>query len=97
MKKIIIDIKNRIVFLFNTIWNNLHFRYMKNKAEKLHKLTGKQYFVVPKTKTSCMVVDNTFIKIYNQNASKMKVKKITYPDLLRMCYYKTSAGAYKNR
>lgn len=89
------NLKNWVIFQFNTWWNVCHFWYMKKKAEKLHKLTGKQYFVVPKNKTSCMVVDNSYIKFYNQQAAKMKTKKITHPDLLRMCYYKTSSGCYK--
>jgi hypothetical protein len=62
----------------------------------MHKITGKQYFVVPKTKTSLMVVDNTFCKWYNKQAAKNKTKKITYPELLKMCYYKTSSGTYKH-
>lgn len=88
------DLKNWFIFQYNSIWNYFHFRYMKKQAEKMHKLTGKQYFVVPKTKTSCMVVDNTFIKAYNQNVPKNK--RITHVDLLRMCYYKTASGCYKH-
>jgi len=87
-------IKEWFIFWSNSIWNTFHFGYMKRKAKKLHKLTGKQYFVVPKTQTSCMVVDNSFIKAYNKNVPKSK--RIRHIDLLKMCYYKTSAGTYKS-
>lgn len=87
------NIKAWFIFQFNTWWNTYHFWSKKREAERLHKLTGKQYFIVPKTKTSLMVVDNTFIKYYNKNAPKGK--RITHPDLLKMCYYKTSCGNYK--
>jgi len=88
------DLKNWFIFQYNSIWNYFHFRYMKRKAEKMHKITGKQYFVVPKTKKSCMVVDNSFIKAYNKSVPKGK--RIKHVDLLKLCYYKTSSGTYKH-
>ena len=43
-----------------------------------------------------MIIDNTYIKWHNKAASKSKgMKKITYPELLKNCYYKTSCGNYK--
>ena len=92
MKRILKTIKDWFVFNYNSVWNHFHFKNMKRKADKMHKLTGKQYFVVPKTKTSCMVVDNSFIKAYNRNMPKNK--RITHIDLLRMCDYKTIKGTY---
>lgn len=92
MKKI----KQWIIFQFNTLWNSIHFWMKKREANKLHKLTGKQYFVVPASKTSLMVIDNSYVKWHNKIASKTKgMKKITHPQLLRDCYYKTPAGKYQ--
>ena len=91
MKKI----KNWIVYHFNSLWNSYHFWYMKRKAENLHKLTGKQYFIVPASKYKLAVVNNDYVGWYNKMASKTPgVKKITHPDLLKMCYYKTACGNY---
>jgi hypothetical protein len=78
-----------IIYQYNSIWNYWHFKKMRAKADKLHKLTGKRYHVVPATKQSLMVVDNTFIDKYNK-AAKGKTKKITIVDLLKMSYYSTS-------
>jgi len=86
--------KQWLIFQYNTIWNSIHFWMKKREADKLHKLTGKQYFIVPRTKTSLMVVNNDYIKWYNQQASKHKQKKITHPQLLEMCFYKTPSGNY---
>ena len=88
--------KDWIVFQFNTLWNTFHFWQKRREADRMHILTGKQYFVVPKDRTSLMVVNNDYIGWYNRMASKANgVKKITHPDLLRMCYYKTECGTYK--
>ena len=82
-------VKNWLVFEYNSIHNSISFWYMKRKANKLHKLTGKRYHVVPKNKTQLMVVDNSFIKAYNLSV-KSKSKQININDLLRMSYYSTS-------
>jgi len=82
--------KTWIIFEYNTIHNYISFWYAKRKANRLHKLTGKRYHVVPKTKTSLMVVDNTYINHYNK-CVKAKGKQININDLLRMSYYSTPA------
>ena len=83
MKKI----KEWLIYQYNSIRNNIEFKNKKKKADKLHKLTGKRYHVVPATSTSLMVVDNSYIKVYNK---VVKGRKITINDLLRMSYYSTS-------
>jgi hypothetical protein len=85
--KVFINIWNWIIFEVNTIWNYIHYRYMKKKADRLHKLTGRRYFVVPKTANSLTVVDNSYIKYYNK---VNKNKQITIVDLINMSYYATS-------
>lgn len=82
-------LKNYITWLWNSyVWNPLHFRYMKNKAIRMHKITRKRYFVVPKTETSLTIVDNNYINFYNKQKG---VKKININDLIRMAYYATPA------
>ena len=41
------NIKNWIVFQLNSLRNSIDFWQKKREAERMHKLTGKQYFVVP--------------------------------------------------
>lgn len=87
MKKRLKAILAWFKFEYNSIVNFINFWYMKRKANKLHKSTGKRYFVVPKTDTSLIVVNNTFIDSYN----KIKgIKKINIHDLITMSYYSTN-------
>ena len=88
MRKKIKILTDSIKFEYNSILNSFFFWKMKRKANKMHKLTGKRYHVVPKDNTHLMVVDNSFIKRYNK-AVKGKSKKITIHDLLKMSYYST--------
>lgn len=67
---------------------------MIKRANKYHEIRGKQYFVMPTPGNRLAVVDNTYINEYNRNANKLGLSKITYVDLLEMCYYKTPAGSY---
>lgn len=86
------QLKTKVVWLWNSyVWNPIHLRAMKRKANKLHQMTGKRYFVLPATQTKLMVVDNTYIKNYNKAIKKEKgYKKININDLLNMAYYATS-------
>lgn len=85
MKKIL----TWLTFEYNSIHNYISFWYAKRKANKLHELTGKRYHVVPKTKNSLMVVDNSYIDHYNK-CVKGKSKQININDLLHLSYYSTS-------
>ena len=80
-------LKKWILYEYNSIHNYISFWYAKRKANKMHKLTGKRYHVVPGGKR-LMVVNNTFINHYNK-AVKSKSKMITIADLLKMSYYST--------
>lgn len=82
-------IKNWIIYQYNSIYNSIYLFIKKNEANRLHKLTGRRYHVVPKDNETLMVVDNRFIDAYNR-AIKGKNKKITIKDLLEMSYYSTS-------
>ena len=80
-----------IVFQWNILLNSINFKIAKNKADKYHKLTGKRYHVVPGGKNKLIVVDNTFVKIYNEKAKTLKgAKRIDFDDLIKMSYYSTS-------
>jgi hypothetical protein len=84
MKKIIKNIK----FEINSLINSYNFWKAKRKANKMHRLTGKRYHVVPASETKLMVVNNDFVKEYNRLVKK-KGHKITIEKLLKMSYYST--------
>ena len=86
-------IKKWIVFEYNSIHNSISFWYNKRQADKMHKLTGKRYHVVPKDESTCMVVDNTYIDHYNRAMKKVGGRKISIVELLRMSYYSTSVNS----
>ena len=70
-------------------WNNYHFNQKKKEADRLHKLTGKRYYVLPISKSRLGVVNNEYLKVYNKWAAHNNRKKIRLPDLLDMAYYHT--------
>jgi len=66
---------------------SIYTAYKKHQARQAHKLTGRQYHVVPSTKSRLKVVNNDFVNYYNQVAKKTGHKKITIYDLLKMSVY----------
>ncbi len=78
-------------------WNTIQFRWYKYEADRMHELTGKRYFVIPKSDSRLSVVDNNYIKRYNKAASKLHFNKITFLDLIESCYYCTTTGTTSNR
>lgn len=74
---------------YYTWWNSYHFKQKKKEADRLHKLTGRRYFVVP-SGDRLEVVDNSYLKFYNAWAKHKGQKQIRLPDLLKMAYYHTS-------
>ena len=87
MKKL----KNWIIYQYNTIYNYILYYMKRSEADRLHATTGKRYHVVPTGKRGLMVVDNTFVKLYNSGVPK--AKRITINELLRMSYYSTSVNS----
>ena len=59
------------------------------KAKLLHKITGRQYFVVPFGKNGVKVVDNRYIKKYNQWAAKSNMPFIDNVRLHKMALFCT--------
>jgi hypothetical protein len=80
-------IRKWIIYQYNSVYNWVIWTNAKNKADRMHKLTGKRYFVIPR-KGGLMVVDNDFVKFYNKNI-KQKKDHIDIKRLLEMCYYAT--------
>ena len=94
IKEQLLKFKAYPVWLWNSyIWNPIHFRAMKKRANLYHEKTGKRYFVVPMTATRCTVVNNDYIKSYNKQKG---AKRININDLIRMSYYSTSTRALAN-
>ena len=84
------DVIGSIMFEYNTIYNFIMLWFKKRKANKMHRLTGKRYHVVP-SDTGLMVVDNEYVAAYNRVIKRNGVgKKITFLDLIRLSYYSTS-------
>ena len=80
-----------LTFWYNSILNHINFYLARKKADRLHKLTGKRYHVVQGKGHNLMVVDNTFVALYNSKVKTFKgAKKIDFTDLIKMSYYSTS-------
>lgn len=77
-------------FWYGTTLNYVTFYLARKKADRMHKLTGRRYHVIPSGKHTLAVVDNSFVNEYNRRVSKMKGgKKIDIIALLNMSYYST--------
>ena len=75
---------------FYTFLRWYNFKSAKEKANGMHELTGKQYFVIPYGGFRFKVVDNNIKKIATQRAKLFGLKKqFTYLDLVKIAYYKT--------
>ena len=83
-------ILNQIIFWYNSTINYFNFKIARKKADKMHKLTGRRYHVIPAPNNKLMVVDNSFVKVYNKKAKEIKTKQIDAMDLIKMSYYSTS-------
>jgi len=89
MKKKLKAYIKKLQFTVNGWLNSIEFYFLKKKADRLHKLTGRRHWIVPKSSNKCMVVDNSYIKIYN---SVVKHRKIDIYKLEKMAYYATASG-----
>ena len=87
----------KIKFEISVILQWINFKLACRKAMHLHKLTGKQYFVMAGNGTKFIVMDNSKKDLFNKAAKKLGVKTVTYVDLLKQCYFKTPSGTTKAR
>jgi hypothetical protein len=82
---------------FNFLSNHIQFAWCKFDADRQYQLTGRQHFVIPKSKYRLTVVDSSYRRRYNQAAAKLKRKKIRLHELSEACYYCTAAGTTSKR
>ena len=79
-----------IKYKYDSIVTHYQFKTYRRRADRLHKLTGRRYHVIPNNAGGMVVVDNRYIDIYNKAMKSSKGKPITIADLLKMSYYSTS-------
>ena len=73
-------------FVFKYYWHKrkIQFSVAKKKADTMHHMTGRKYYVVPAGK-KLQVVTGDVIKVFN----KATGKDMDINDLLKMAYYFT--------
>ena len=64
------------------------FWLIKRRANQLHKVTGKRYYIIM-VAGRFLCVDNSYIRAYNKKA-KHKSQRINFTDLINMTEYMTS-------
>ena len=79
-----------LIFQWQSLINSVHFWHMKRKADHLHKVTGKQYFVIPGNDKTLQVVNNDMMKEINKRLPKEK--RVNHYQILKSAYYKTPTG-----
>lgn len=70
-------------------------RRFKEKADKLHFATGKQYYVIPVDgwqRGEYVIVNNEAHKAYNKQARKLGKPQFTFKQLAEIAVYKTKSG-----
>lgn len=80
MKKI----KSWIIFKYYWYRRKFQFRAAKAKADQMHLMTGRKYYVVPSGK-KLQVVTGDVIKVFNKNTKQ----NMNIHDPLKMAYYST--------
>ena len=83
-----------IDYQFNSIWNTWYFRRMCKKADKLHLIKGKRYWVIP-AGNRLMIVNNDWMKQYNSLVDKKH--RLDFVKLEAMAYYSTASGTLRER
>lgn len=81
--------------MIKKLLENIRFYFLKKKCDHLHKIDGKQYFIVPvvtREKYSMQIINNQLHKDYNKKAKKMGRPQIQYSKLLEIALYKTKTG-----
>jgi hypothetical protein len=70
----------------------IFYKLACREALRLHRLNGKQYFVVPTRSLKFIIINNSRKNNYNKVAKKMGLKKVTFLDLCNKAYFYTPAG-----
>jgi hypothetical protein len=79
----------------NGFYNTWYFKHMCRKADRMHFVTGKRYWVVPFGQTKLGVVDNDMINQINKGLPKGR--KIDINTLCKEAYYTTGNGTQRSR
>ena len=80
-----------LVVFFGRRTEEFRFWRKKRKADRLHRITGKQYFVVPAGK-HLAIINNDGIKAFNRRMKAEKKNPISYKQFCELAYYKTPVG-----
>jgi hypothetical protein len=62
---------------------------------RLWKQKGKQYWILPTSGQQLIIVNNDWIKLYNQKVEK--AKRLDYYSLNKMAYFATPCGKLSER
>lgn len=80
---------NAIRFEIKAILVWIEFKKKKQEAMLKHRLTGKQYFIIPTLDGHCVIINNESQKAINKIAGKLGVKKMNHHDLLKKAWFST--------
>ena len=83
-----------VKFEYRQLSKRLYFRMAKAKADRLHKLDGRRYYVIPTSRMRPVVVNKFDVDAYNK---KQGVKKVSIEMLLKTALYVTSQTEGINR
>ena len=67
------------------------------RADNFHKVTGKQYFVIPVGSLKYTCVSNMDKDFFAKYAKKNGTPKLDYMKILEIAAYKTPTGTYSKR
>jgi len=78
----------REISAWTLVWRTIYFNFQRWKANRLHHLTGKQYHIVPVGKRKYKIVNNRWVKAYN-NIIRKSSKTLDHYDILLLAAYST--------
>lgn len=67
----------------------IKLRILIHRANNMSIETGKRHFVIEIAGGKRVIVDNSFVKVFNKNALRTKKKTIKFIDLEKHCIYMT--------
>jgi len=68
----------------------------KMRANRMHRITGRRYFVILRYDGKLIVVDNKYINFYNKGL-RNKNKRLNIEKLMKMALYATTCKSVINR
>jgi len=80
---------------FILTYQKIQLKFYIKKANDLHKITGKQYFVVQATSKKMVVIHSSILKEWNKK--KFFKRDLSYQDLCIIALYRTPQGTIFER